>query len=193
MTSPCLPPFSLVALGRLSPKNSQTFFFPFSSTLKPGVPPPLPPKPRLNSSSEELGLNDERSLTVRRFPNSENGPSQAVRRQSTPDHGNKGEQQPPDFLSVSVSSPGLLSHSSDPGELAGSSLAPPSRCQSVRVKTARLFHSCKLSVNPNVKVRKRDESGGCATSHCSCTASFSRDLTVRRRSFLTQITTRTTL
>lgn len=84
------------------------------STLKPGLPPPLPPKPRLNSSSEELGLNDERSLTVRRFPNSENGPSQAVRRQSTPDHGNKGEQQPPDFLSVSVSSPGLLSHSSDP-------------------------------------------------------------------------------
>ncbi|XP_078031362.1 mitogen-activated protein kinase kinase kinase kinase 5 isoform X1 [Epinephelus lanceolatus] len=85
------------------------------STLKPGVPPPLPPKPRLNSSSEELGLNDERSLTVRRFPNSENGPSQVVRRQSTPEHlGNKAENSSPDFLSVSVSSPGLLSHASDP-------------------------------------------------------------------------------
>uniref|UniRef100_A0A8C3ADY7 Mitogen-activated protein kinase kinase kinase kinase n=1 Tax=Cyclopterus lumpus TaxID=8103 RepID=A0A8C3ADY7_CYCLU len=89
----------------------------FRSTLKPGVPPPLPPKPRLTSSSEELGLNDERSLTVRRFPSSENGPSQVVRIQSTPEHlGNKVEHSPPDFLSVSVSSPGLLSHASDPGE-----------------------------------------------------------------------------
>ncbi|XP_035465439.1 mitogen-activated protein kinase kinase kinase kinase 5 isoform X4 [Scophthalmus maximus] len=85
------------------------------STLKPGLPPPpLPPKPRLNSSSEELGLNEERCLTVRRFPNSENGPSQAVRRQSTPEQGNKFEHSSPDFLSVSVSSPGLLSHASDP-------------------------------------------------------------------------------
>ncbi|KAM6917911.1 mitogen-activated protein kinase kinase kinase kinase 5 [Lycodopsis pacificus] len=85
------------------------------STLKPGIPPPLPPKPRLNSSSEELGLNDERSLTVRRFPNSENGPSPVVRIQSTPEHlGNKVEHSPPDFLSASVSSPGLLSHASDP-------------------------------------------------------------------------------
>ncbi|KAJ4920534.1 hypothetical protein JOQ06_022667 [Pogonophryne albipinna] len=85
------------------------------STLKPGVPPPLPPKPRLNSSSEELGLNDERSLTVRRFPNSENGPTPVARIQSTPEHlGNKLEHSSPDFLSVSVSSPGLLSHASDP-------------------------------------------------------------------------------
>uniref|UniRef100_H3DPT8 Mitogen-activated protein kinase kinase kinase kinase n=1 Tax=Tetraodon nigroviridis TaxID=99883 RepID=H3DPT8_TETNG len=51
------------------------------STLKPGLPPPLPPKPRLNSSSDEMGLNDERLLTVRRFPNHENGPSQAARQQ----------------------------------------------------------------------------------------------------------------
>ncbi|KAM8915950.1 mitogen-activated protein kinase kinase kinase kinase 5 isoform 3-T4 [Spinachia spinachia] len=85
------------------------------STLKPGVPPPLPPKPRLNSSPEEVGLNDERSNTVRRFPNSENGPSQVVRIQSTPERlGNQVEHSPPDFLSVSVSSPGLLSHASDP-------------------------------------------------------------------------------
>ncbi|XP_054893963.1 mitogen-activated protein kinase kinase kinase kinase 5 isoform X3 [Poeciliopsis prolifica] len=83
------------------------------STLKPGVPPPLPPKPRISSPSEELGLNEERSLTVRRFPNSENGPSQAVRRQSTPEQSNKAEHSPSDFLSASVSSPGDLSHSSD--------------------------------------------------------------------------------
>ncbi|XP_041668435.1 mitogen-activated protein kinase kinase kinase kinase 5 isoform X2 [Cheilinus undulatus] len=100
------------------------------STLKPGVPPPLPPKPRLNSSSEELGLNDERSLTVRRFPNSENGPSQVARRQSTPEQGNKVEHSSPDFLSASVSSPGLLSHASDPdndsdGSVNGGSPKPP--------------------------------------------------------------------
>ncbi|KAF7201297.1 transcript variant X4 [Nothobranchius furzeri] len=83
------------------------------STIKPCVPPPLPPKPRLNSSSEELGLNDEKSLTVRRFPKSENGPSQAPRRQSTPEQGIKVDSSP-DFLSASVSSPGILSHASDP-------------------------------------------------------------------------------
>ncbi|XP_075964714.1 mitogen-activated protein kinase kinase kinase kinase 5 isoform X1 [Anarhichas minor] len=104
------------------------------STLKPGIPPPLPPKPRLNSSSEELGLNDERSVTVRRFPNSENGPSQVVRIQSTPEHlANKVEHSPPDFLSVSVSSPGLLSHASDPDNDSddsvngGSPKMPPNR------------------------------------------------------------------
>ncbi|XP_077393975.1 mitogen-activated protein kinase kinase kinase kinase 5 isoform X7 [Festucalex cinctus] len=83
------------------------------STLKPGYPPPRPPKPRLHSSSEEAGLNDERLLTVRRFPNTENGPAQAARRRSTPDHSNKVENSSPDYLSVSVSSPGLLSHASD--------------------------------------------------------------------------------
>ncbi|CAL1575320.1 unnamed protein product [Knipowitschia caucasica] len=82
------------------------------STLKPGVPPPLPPKPRL-SSSDDIGLNDERSLTVKRFPNSENGPVPAARRQSTPGQGSKPETNQ-DYLSVSVSSPGILTHSSDP-------------------------------------------------------------------------------
>lgn len=100
------------------------------STLKPGVPPPLPPKPRLNSSSEEIGLNEERSLTVRRFPNSENGPNQVARRQSTPEQGNKVDHSSPDFLSASVSSPGLLSHASDPdndsdGSVNGGSPKPP--------------------------------------------------------------------
>ncbi|XP_055361422.1 mitogen-activated protein kinase kinase kinase kinase 5 isoform X3 [Betta splendens] len=84
------------------------------STLKPGVPPPLPPKPRINSSPEEIGLSDEKLATVRRFPNSENGPSQASRRQSTPEQGNRVEQSTSDYMSSSVSSPGLLSHASDP-------------------------------------------------------------------------------
>uniref|UniRef100_A0A3B4TSQ1 Mitogen-activated protein kinase kinase kinase kinase n=1 Tax=Seriola dumerili TaxID=41447 RepID=A0A3B4TSQ1_SERDU len=109
------------------------------STLKPGVPPPLPPKPRLNSSSEELGLNEERSLTVRRFPNSENGPNQVARRQSTPEQGNKVEHSSPDFLSASVSSPGLLSHASDPdndsdGSVNGGSPKPPPNQQHWREK-----------------------------------------------------------
>uniref|UniRef100_A0A8C5E1M3 Mitogen-activated protein kinase kinase kinase kinase n=1 Tax=Gouania willdenowi TaxID=441366 RepID=A0A8C5E1M3_GOUWI len=73
-------------------------------------------QPRVNNTSEELGLNDESLLTVRRFPNVENGPSQAARRQSTPEQGNKVERLSPDFLSASVSSPGLLSNASDNGE-----------------------------------------------------------------------------
>ncbi|XP_053700908.1 mitogen-activated protein kinase kinase kinase kinase 5 isoform X3 [Synchiropus splendidus] len=109
------------------------------STLKPGVPPPLPPKPRLTSSSDEMGLNDERNLTVRRFPNSENAAAAAVRRrQSTPEQGSQVERSSPDFLSASVSSPGLLSHASEPalctseckdedsdGSLNGGSPRPP--------------------------------------------------------------------
>uniref|UniRef100_A0A8C5BHP2 Mitogen-activated protein kinase kinase kinase kinase n=1 Tax=Gadus morhua TaxID=8049 RepID=A0A8C5BHP2_GADMO len=85
------------------------------STLKPGVPPPLPPKPRLHSGSDDLGLTDERCVTVRRFPNADNGgPAQAARRQSIPGEGGKAQNTAPDFLSVSVSSPGLLSQTSDP-------------------------------------------------------------------------------
>uniref|UniRef100_A0A8C3AEP3 Mitogen-activated protein kinase kinase kinase kinase n=1 Tax=Cyclopterus lumpus TaxID=8103 RepID=A0A8C3AEP3_CYCLU len=114
----------------------------FRSTLKPGVPPPLPPKPRLTSSSEELGLNDERSLTVRRFPSSENGPSQVVRIQSTPEHlGNKVEHSPPDFLSVSVSSPGLLSHASDPAMLLFFFSFQMGACFS------KVFDGCPLKIN----------------------------------------------
>uniref|UniRef100_A0A665U1N3 Mitogen-activated protein kinase kinase kinase kinase n=1 Tax=Echeneis naucrates TaxID=173247 RepID=A0A665U1N3_ECHNA len=99
-------------------------------------------QPRLNSSSEELGLNEERSLTVRRFPNSENGSSQAARRQSTPEQGNKVEHSSPDFLSASVSSPGLLSHASDPGksqlEFTDSSMGA---CFS------KVFDGCPLKIN----------------------------------------------
>ncbi|XP_041703280.1 mitogen-activated protein kinase kinase kinase kinase 5 isoform X2 [Coregonus clupeaformis] len=86
------------------------------STLKHGIPPPLPPKPRLNSLSDELGLSDERCVTVRRFPGSENspGPGLGPRRLSTPEQGNKVEHRTPDYLSASVSSPGILSTASDP-------------------------------------------------------------------------------
>ncbi|XP_069049353.1 mitogen-activated protein kinase kinase kinase kinase 5 isoform X1 [Lepisosteus oculatus] len=83
------------------------------STLKQGVPPPLPPKPRLNSSSEEGGLDEDNGLTVRRFPSSENGAEPGLRRQSTPVRGSQPEHSPPGFLSASVSSPGLLAHSSE--------------------------------------------------------------------------------
>ncbi|XP_037394511.1 mitogen-activated protein kinase kinase kinase kinase 5 isoform X4 [Pygocentrus nattereri] len=79
------------------------------STLKHGVPPPLPPKPRLNSASDELGLN-EGSSTIKRFPGSDNGPGLGPRRQSTPERGSRAEHTQPDYLSASVSSPGLLSH-----------------------------------------------------------------------------------
>uniref|UniRef100_A0A8C5G575 Mitogen-activated protein kinase kinase kinase kinase n=1 Tax=Gouania willdenowi TaxID=441366 RepID=A0A8C5G575_GOUWI len=125
------------------------------STLKPGYPPPpLPPKPRVNNTSEELGLNDESLLTVRRFPNVENGPSQAARRQSTPEQGNKVERLSPDFLSASVSSPGLLSNASDNGERLASFVTC---CYSVMAQLLfiqHLFYSNKLSLNLIVKVRK---------------------------------------
>lgn len=126
---------------------------------------PISLQPRLNSSSEELGLTDERSLTVRRLPNSENGPSQVARRQSTPEQGNKGEHSSLDFLSVSVSSPGLLSHASDPGEpqrffpnliyIMWNNLFACLLILSMSLNE-HLFNFCKLSVNLNVKVREPD-------------------------------------
>ncbi|XP_027030739.1 mitogen-activated protein kinase kinase kinase kinase 5 isoform X5 [Tachysurus fulvidraco] len=84
------------------------------STLKHGVPPPLPPKPHPFSSSDEVGLSDG-SSTIKRFPGSDNGMVQGSRRQSTPERGNRIEQMQHD-LSASVSSPGLLSRSTDHGE-----------------------------------------------------------------------------
>uniref|UniRef100_A0AAQ6ABA4 Mitogen-activated protein kinase kinase kinase kinase n=1 Tax=Amphiprion ocellaris TaxID=80972 RepID=A0AAQ6ABA4_AMPOC len=108
----------------------------------------LPSQPRLNSSSEEIGLNDERCLTVRRFPNSENGPSQVSRRQSTPEQGNKVEHSSPDYLSASVSSPGLLSHASDrfaEPEAACFDL----RCFSLQMGAcfSKVFDGCPLKIN----------------------------------------------
>uniref|UniRef100_A0AAR2II42 Mitogen-activated protein kinase kinase kinase kinase n=1 Tax=Pygocentrus nattereri TaxID=42514 RepID=A0AAR2II42_PYGNA len=104
------------------------------STLKHGVPPPLPPKPRLNSASDELGLN-EGSSTIKRFPGSDNGPGLGPRRQSTPERGSRAEHTQPDYLSASVSSPGLLSHAIENEEDSEDAVngdgpkSPPSRPQ----------------------------------------------------------------
>uniref|UniRef100_A0A8C7FT84 Mitogen-activated protein kinase kinase kinase kinase n=1 Tax=Oncorhynchus kisutch TaxID=8019 RepID=A0A8C7FT84_ONCKI len=88
------------------------------------------------SLSDELGLTDERCLTVRRFPGSESSPGLGPRRLSTPEQGNKVEHPSPDYLSASVSSPGILSTASDPeledsdgGVNGDSPKTPPSRPQ----------------------------------------------------------------
>ncbi len=116
---------------------------PLSSTLKHGVPPPLPPKvtvsmcisfyitlfllvcfwnsysyqpsqARSSSVSDEFGLSDG-AQTVRRFTGSDNGPLPVSRRQSTPERGSNTEHTHSDGMSVSVSSPGLLSNTADHG------------------------------------------------------------------------------
>uniref|UniRef100_A0A8C9WDP3 Mitogen-activated protein kinase kinase kinase kinase n=1 Tax=Scleropages formosus TaxID=113540 RepID=A0A8C9WDP3_SCLFO len=99
-------------------------------------------QPRLNSSSDEMGLNEEKSLTVRRFPNCEASPVSGLRRQSTPEQGSKVEHNPPDFLSVSVSSPGLLSHSSEQG--IPPILFPP---LGMGACFSKVFDGCPLKIN----------------------------------------------
>uniref|UniRef100_A0A8C8DWA7 Mitogen-activated protein kinase kinase kinase kinase n=1 Tax=Oryzias sinensis TaxID=183150 RepID=A0A8C8DWA7_9TELE len=110
------------------------------STMKPTVPPPRPPK----VSTPELGLSEDGSQTIRRFPNSDNGPSQAVRRQSTPEQGNKGGQQASDLLSASVSSPGLLSSTAPrPGSIPTPKVGPGGRRR--RVPPQKLTGSALFS------------------------------------------------
>ncbi|XP_026133864.1 mitogen-activated protein kinase kinase kinase kinase 5-like isoform X2 [Carassius auratus] len=107
------------------------------STLKQGRPPPLPPKPsqpRLSSESEEFALSDG-CQTVRRLPGSDNGPVPVARRQSTPERGSNTDQSHSEYMSVSVSSPGLLTHTADHEEDSDGSLngdvskSPPGRPQ----------------------------------------------------------------
>uniref|UniRef100_A0A667GV67 Mitogen-activated protein kinase kinase kinase kinase n=1 Tax=Lynx canadensis TaxID=61383 RepID=A0A667GV67_LYNCA len=57
------------------------------STSKRAIPPPLPPKPRLNSYPEDSLLDEEKSSTVKRCPDSENRAPQFLRRQSSPSCG----------------------------------------------------------------------------------------------------------
>lgn len=130
---------------RAKPPHPDVSVNPLISLITP------PPQPRLNSSSDEIGLNDDRILTVRRFPNQENGPGPVSRRQSTPEQGNKAENSSPDYLSASVSSPGLLSHASDPGQPRRASQSVPSR-QSWPLNE-QVFCFYKLSLSPIGKVR----------------------------------------
>uniref|UniRef100_A0A8C5CB96 Mitogen-activated protein kinase kinase kinase kinase n=1 Tax=Gadus morhua TaxID=8049 RepID=A0A8C5CB96_GADMO len=112
--------------------------------------------------SDDLGLTDERCVTVRRFPNADNGgPAQAARRQSIPGEGGKAQNTAPDFLSVSVSSPGLLSQTSDPGESLSITHMGPTAMRSGRSLTlvglgvglqmgacfSKVFDGCPLKIN----------------------------------------------
>uniref|UniRef100_A0AAR2JDZ3 Mitogen-activated protein kinase kinase kinase kinase n=1 Tax=Pygocentrus nattereri TaxID=42514 RepID=A0AAR2JDZ3_PYGNA len=108
--------------------------------------------PRLNSASDELGLN-EGSSTIKRFPGSDNGPGLGPRRQSTPERGSRAEHTQPDYLSASVSSPGLLSHAIENGTCVHAYIV--TLCQSARlVKVvlmgacfSKVFDGCPLKIN----------------------------------------------
>ena len=77
------------------------------STLKRAGPPPLPPKPRINSYPEENLPDDEKSETIKHFPDSQNRAPPAHRRQSIPVCGPQTDSSPIGMTS-SISSPGLL-------------------------------------------------------------------------------------
>ncbi|RXN10526.1 mitogen-activated kinase kinase kinase kinase 5 [Labeo rohita] len=133
-----------------------------SSTLKQGVPPPLPPKPsqaRSSSVSDEFALSDG-SQTVRRFPGSDNGPVPVSRRQSTPERGSNADHTHSDYLSVSVSSPGLLAHTADheddsDGSVNGDvSKSPPGRPQRKERKDFPKPAINGLPPTPKVLLRK---------------------------------------
>ncbi|MEJ1269376.1 mitogen-activated protein kinase kinase kinase kinase 5 [Cricetulus griseus] len=54
------------------------------STSKRAVPPPLPPKPRINSYPEDSLADEEKSATVKRCPDPETRAPHILRRQSSP-------------------------------------------------------------------------------------------------------------
>ncbi|XP_030881556.1 mitogen-activated protein kinase kinase kinase kinase 5 isoform X2 [Leptonychotes weddellii] len=74
------------------------------STSKRAIPPPLPPKPRINSYPEDNLLDEEKSSTVKRCPDSENRAPQFLRRQSSPSCGPAAETSSIGMAS-SISSP----------------------------------------------------------------------------------------
>uniref|UniRef100_A0AAR2JDH1 Mitogen-activated protein kinase kinase kinase kinase n=1 Tax=Pygocentrus nattereri TaxID=42514 RepID=A0AAR2JDH1_PYGNA len=113
------------------------------------------------NASDELGLN-EGSSTIKRFPGSDNGPGLGPRRQSTPERGSRAEHTQPDYLSASVSSPGLLSHAIENGTCVHAYIV--TLCQSARLKPAinglpptpkvlmgacfsKVFDGCPLKIN----------------------------------------------
>uniref|UniRef100_A0A286XIJ6 Mitogen-activated protein kinase kinase kinase kinase n=1 Tax=Cavia porcellus TaxID=10141 RepID=A0A286XIJ6_CAVPO len=57
------------------------------STAKRAIPPPLPPKPRINSYSEDSFPDEEKSSTVKRCPDPDHRAPQLLRRQSSPNCG----------------------------------------------------------------------------------------------------------
>ncbi|XP_010148158.1 PREDICTED: mitogen-activated protein kinase kinase kinase kinase 5, partial [Eurypyga helias] len=77
------------------------------STLKRAGPPPLPPKPRINSYPEENLPDDEKCQTIKHFPDSQNRAPPAHRRQSIPVCGPQADSSLLGMTS-SISSPGLL-------------------------------------------------------------------------------------
>uniref|UniRef100_A0A8C2CSI0 Mitogen-activated protein kinase kinase kinase kinase n=1 Tax=Cyprinus carpio TaxID=7962 RepID=A0A8C2CSI0_CYPCA len=153
-----------VSLSCLFPMNPKTV--PLAdriSTLKQGVPPPLPPKARSSSVSDEFGLSDG-AQTVRRFAGSDNGPVPVSRRQSTPERGSNAEHTHSEYMSVSVSSPGLLSHTADHEEDSDENVngdvskSPPGRPQRKERKDfpvsvcmgacfSKVFDGCPLKIN----------------------------------------------
>ncbi|XP_043930234.1 mitogen-activated protein kinase kinase kinase kinase 5 isoform X2 [Protopterus annectens] len=72
------------------------------------VPPPLPPKPRNYSCSDEMTSDEDKLLTVKRQPDTGSGSSPVSRRQSIPASLHRSEIPQPS-LSGSISSPGLYS------------------------------------------------------------------------------------
>uniref|UniRef100_A0A671L0W6 Mitogen-activated protein kinase kinase kinase kinase n=1 Tax=Sinocyclocheilus anshuiensis TaxID=1608454 RepID=A0A671L0W6_9TELE len=122
---------------------------PLSSTLKQGRPPPLPPKPRLSSESDEFALSDG-CQTVRRLPGSDNGPVPVARRQSTPERGSNADHSHSDYLSVSVSSPGLLSHTADHGKTHTRSFSKSclyTATVHMGACFSKVFDGCPLKIN----------------------------------------------
>uniref|UniRef100_A0A672N1H0 Mitogen-activated protein kinase kinase kinase kinase n=1 Tax=Sinocyclocheilus grahami TaxID=75366 RepID=A0A672N1H0_SINGR len=131
-----------------------------------------PSQARSSSVSDEFGLSDG-AQTVRRFAGSDNGPVPVSRRQSTPERGSNAEHIHSDYMSVSVSSPGLLSHTADHEEDSDENVngdvskSPPGRPQrkerkdfpvSVRVGMcpaemcmgacfSKVFDGCPLKMN----------------------------------------------
>lgn len=92
MVNVCEVTFKLwLAQGLSSEPNFISHWNPFvdgantgRSTSKRAVPPPLPPKPRINSYPEDSLPDEEKSSTVKRCPDPETRAPQVLRRQSSP-------------------------------------------------------------------------------------------------------------